>query len=78
MCARTTAEADMKQLLFGDMNDCDVDRSATVSYTLPGWGNAPSSSSKTWSNPTFCPRACFALEPQTIALYVVRTATSVN
>ena len=28
----------------------------------------PSSSSNICSNPTFCPRACFALEPQTIAL----------
>lgn len=31
--------------------------------------NLPSSSSKTWSKPTFCPRACFALAPQTMALF---------
>lgn len=33
---------------------------------------SPSSSSRIWSRPTFWPRECFALAPQTIALYAKR------
>ena len=55
-------------LLLRDVNDCrKVVKPASRCIRDQ---NLPSSSSSIWSSPTFWPLACFALEPQTIALKI--------
>ena len=53
-------------LLLRDVNNCRR-MVEPGSQQVRAW-NLPSSSCSMWSSPTFCPLACFALAPQTIAL----------
>lgn len=47
---------------------CEVLSARSIFGAEAEEGKSPSSSSRTWSNPTFCPRECFALDPHTMAL----------
>ena len=60
-------------LLFCNMNNW---KGLLQTSSAEGIKILPSSSSKTWSNPTFWPRGCFALEPQTTALTVQVNSTN--
>lgn len=48
---------------------CTTGERISVIVIARGEQVSPSSSSRICSNPTFCPRACFALAPHTIALW---------
>jgi len=65
ICYRVNSFTQSMYLLLCNMNHCELCKLMSLVLYC---GCSPSSSSNTWSRPTFWPLVCFALAPHTTAL----------